>query len=568
MLKLRHFSRTIFAILIIYMLVLIGALYFVSGRLAGRAMDRMTLQEIRLAVEEGAGILSQAGDAEELDRAVNPAVNPAGMLLILFDRDGQALAVTRGAEKLADGLDLSSLTEETAGTGDVSGFCLMGKRTDEGFVLAGKPLAASERAAFSFRTLMMPYGIMAAVLSLVALFLLAWRIMQPVNTLTDAVHRLSLGEQAQVSEKLPMELRPLGRAFNEMSHRLSSSVRDLTNERDTLSRVLESLDEGVIAVDRDGDILRENRAASRLLGGRGTPLHGQVISSLRRTAQGEASSMNMQAGERTLLAVFRPLPAGNGALAVLRDVTEHERLEKTRREYVANISHELRTPLSSMRGITEGLRDGLVTKEEDRQRMYDLLLGQEKRLSRLVSDLLELSNLQSSREAFAADEADPMEILYEMMDFARPLAREKGVELELDAPETLPVLYTNEDRLQQVLTILTDNAVKFTPAGGRVTLGAHPAGRYVRFSVTDTGIGMDEYTLRHAFDRFHQADTSHSEKGSGLGLAIAQEIMRRMGGHIVVRSAPGEGSEFAFLVRTRDQAPSSSPGGRSEERNV
>ena len=258
----------------------------------------------------------------------------------------------------------------------------------------------------------------------------------------------------------------------------------------------------------------------------------------------------MQIGERTVLAVFRPLAEGAGALAVLRDVTEHERLERTRRDYVANISHELRTPLSSMRGITEGLRDGLVTADEERQRYYELLLGEVRRLSRLVDDLLELSNLQSSPASFAVEPTDALETLYELYDRTGTLARKKGVTLTLDVPEALPPVLTNEDRLQQVLTILLDNAIKFTPAGGTVTLLARQEGRHVRFAVRDTGIGMDEHTLQHAFDRFHQADPSHNLKGSGLGLAIAQEIMQRLDSRVTAKSRPGKGSEFAFLIRT------------------
>ena len=113
-------------------------------------------------------------------------------------------------------------------------------------------------------------------------------------------------------------------------------------------------------------------------------------------------------------------------------------------------------------------------------------------------------------------------------------------------------MQTNEDRLQQVLTIFLDNAIKFTPAGGEVTLGALRQASYVRVFVRDTGIGMDEYTARHAFDRFHQADPSHGSKGSGLGLAIAHEIMQRLGGRITVRSKEGEGSEFSFLVKAEE----------------
>jgi len=555
--KLRRYTRTMMAILLVYMVIVVGALYFVSGALARETTRTLAAGEAARSVQAAAALLERAGaDTGLLREAVNPVINPSDVFLIILDAQGGVLALSDGAAAYADGDALAALTarlrEEELTQLPASGNVLWaGLRTEAGTVLAGKTLEASNRAAFSFRALLRTYALSALGLTVVALFLLAWRIMQPVDTLVSAAQRMSDGELVEINEKLPVELRPLGRAFNRMSHRLSRSMGELTYERDTLSRVLESLDEGVLAVDRAGDILRENQAAARLLGGQNTAEYARVLSLLRKT--GVQEDLLLQAGERTVLAVFRPLAAGAGALAVLRDVTEHERLERTRREYVANISHELRTPLSSMRGITEGLRDGLVASEEERRRYYELLLGEVKRLSRLVNDLLELSNLQSSPAAFSIEPVDPLETLYELHGRTRTLAREKGVELALEAPETLPEVLTNEDRLQQVLTILLDNAIKFTPAGGTVTLSALQEARYVRFSVRDTGIGMDEYTQRHAFDRFHQADASRGAKGSGLGLAIAREVMQRLGTRIVVRSKPGEGSEFSFLIRVAEE---------------
>ena len=151
--------------------------------------------------------------------------------------------------------------------------------------------------------------------------------------------------------------------------------------------------------------------------------------------------------------------------------------------------------------------------------------------------------------AFATEETDALELVYEVHDRAKTLADKKGVQLLLDVPEALPDVMTNEDRIQQVLTILLDNAIKFTPPGGQVTLSVQQEARFLRFAVRDTGIGMDAYTLEHAFDRFHQADHSHNSQGSGLGLAIAQEIMQRLDSRITARSKEGEGSEFSFMLR-------------------
>lgn len=546
MLRFRRFSRTILVILTLYSVVLITALYFVSSALARDTTRRLIAQEVTQAVRTGEMLLVEKGP--DLDRAVDPRLNPGEVFLILYDENGTLLAATPGAPQV----DPAKLDREITEVDDLPGMLVMGLRLDIGSVVAGKALKSSEQANVGFRTLLLQYGIIALALTLLIYILLALRIMQPVDMLSSAAQRLSDGEQVEITEKLPVELRSLGRAFNHMSHRLTQSMGELTYERDTLSRVLESLDEGVLAVDRAGDILRENQAAVRLLRGRDSEYTLRVLSLLRKAAEEPQEDLLLQIGETTVLAVFRPLSSGAGALAVLRDVTEHERLERTRREYVANISHELRTPLSSMRGITEGLRDGLVTSEEERHRYYEMILSEVLRLSRLVNDLLELSHLQSSAAAFAMEETDALEIAYEVHDRAKTLADKKGVRLILDVPEALPNVVTNEDRIQQVLTILLDNAIKFTPAGGQVTLSVQQEARFLRFAVRDTGVGMDEYTLEHAFDRFHQADHSHNSQGSGLGLAIAQEIMQRLDSRVTARSTQGEGSEFSFMLRVAE----------------
>ena len=517
--RLPNFTRTMVAVLTVCVLMFTCMMYFVSGALARSTVRRVAQSEADQAMRDGLALLASGAEADALQSAVAPAVNPAEVRLLLLDSEGQVLAASpRLAEQTDEIRRFAAEQTEDSGLLQREEMMLAWGRGPGGAAVAVKPLDEVRLAEGSFRSLMLPYALLGLLFMGVAVGLLALRIMAPVDTLVQAARRISDGDEIEISEKLPVELRPLGRAFNQMSHRLSRSLSELTYERDTLSQVLESLDEGVLAVDRQGDVLRENRAAPRLLGGRDSAEYARVLGILRKGGQTVPEPQQMQIGERTVLAVFRPL-AEAGALAVLRDVTENERLERTRRNYVANISHELRTPLSS-------------------------------RLSRLVNDLLELSNLQSSPAAFSTERVDALETLYDLHDRTRTLAQAKGVTLALDVPEELPQVITNEDRLQQVLTILLDNAIKFTPAGGSVTLGAMQEGRHVRFSVRDTGIGMDEYTVQHAFDRFHQADPSHGAKGSGLGLAIAQEIMARLGSRILIKSKPGEGSEFAFLIRT------------------
>ncbi|MEI6101621.1 MAG: ATP-binding protein, partial [Eubacteriales bacterium] len=229
--------------------------------------------------------------------------------------------------------------------------------------------------------------------------------------------------------------------------------------------------------------------------------------------------------------------------------TENERLEKTRHDYVANISHELRTPLSSMRGLIEALRDGVVTRDSDRERYYTILSGEVLRLSRLVNDLLELSGLQSSTAAFETEPINVQEMMYDLHDRYKKMFEEQKKEFILQLPGTeLPQIRSNEDRLTQVLTIFLDNAIKYTKLGGRVELGVKNLGNSLYFYVADNGIGICEGDIEKIFDRFYQAEISRSDKGNGLGLSIAKEILDKLNLEACVKSSQGQGSEFGFIA--------------------
>ena len=190
-----------------------------------------------------------------------------------------------------------------------------------------------------------------------------------------------------------------------------------------------------------------------------------------------------------------------------------------------------------------------MREEDDRQRYFNVFVEVATRLSRLVNDLLELSSLQSNPAAFEMERIDPNELIYELHDLNSRLFEEKKIAFHRQLPEEfLPDIRSNEDRLAQVLTIFLDNARKYTPEGGSVTLGAEKVDDGVRFFVRDTGVGMNEETRRMAFERFHQAEKGRSDKGSGLGLSIAREVLMKLGVEIQLESELGKGSEFSFVI--------------------
>ena len=511
----------------------------------------------------------QAGeiDQDTLRASVNPTLNPDSSFYMLLDTDARVLAYTNAAAPYFAGGTKDALIArlKTDGAAVVHGpdadtlVLIMGEKTDYGYVLAGKTMRVYSRASLSFRTkLMISMGMVLCTILLLSTFA-ARKVSRPARMLTETATRLADGEQVLLPENMPgEEMREIAKAFNYMSRTIAKAIQDLRHEKDTMALVLSGLNEGILAVDARGQVIHENPAARSLLGE--GDARQTVLDALMADEQAPEWGGKIHQGDRILQYMIGRLTveegeAPRGTVALIRDITEEERLERTRHDYVANISHELRTPLASMRGLAEGLRDGMVTEEKDRQRYYNIIVNEVTRLSRLVNDLLELSSLQSNPAAFEMETIDPNELIYDLHDRNGSLFREKGLAFVRSLPEEpLPDVWSNEDRLAQVLTIFLDNARKYTPAGGTVTLGAEKAPGGVRFFVRDTGIGMDEETRRMAFERFHQAERSRSDKGSGLGLSIAKEILQKMDVAIRLESQLGQGSEFSFVINEKEKA--------------
>lgn len=227
---------------------------------------------------------------------------------------------------------------------------------------------------------------------------------------------------------------------------------------------------------------------------------------------------------------------------------ESERLEQTRRDYVANVSHELRTPIAAIRAMGETLRDGMAKSEEKQKMFYNNIVRESMRLSRLVDDLLELSRLQSGVAAMQKTQFDLREVIENVADTYSYLAAESGLEFALaaDMDKAIPA-FSSPDRVEQVLIILLDNAIKHTPVGGTVTLHAAKKGGRIEMRVSDTGEGIPQEDIPYIFERFYKVDKSHSGRGTGLGLSIAQEIIRGLGESVWVESDTG-GTSFFLTV--------------------
>lgn len=401
--------------------------------------------------------------------------------------------------------------------------------------------------------------LLVGLLMLPVVLFFASRMVRPITRMRTVALTMAGGDlTARAEDGSNDEYGELGRALNYLSSELGSTISSLQMERNRLQSLINGLSEGIIAVDAKGATTLINPAVYGLLNLQSTDdnvraaapdvfaMFDQALSSaqaVKKTVwQGDValhisvSPLLLQSGEVT------------GCVGIVSDVTSAERLEQTRRDYVANVSHELRTPLTAMRALIEPLRDGLVKTEEQRQQIYDVVLRETMRLSRLVNDMLELSRLQSGTASLSRSVFAPLPLFNLIHETYSAYAEDYQQTFVYDVPEDLPSVWGNPDRTQQVLIVLLDNAFKYTPEGGVVTLSACAEGDVVRVRVRDTGVGIPAADLPHVFDRFYKVDKSHHSKGTGLGLAIAYEIMKHLGEEMSVTSEPGQGSCFTFTL--------------------
>lgn len=395
---------------------------------------------------------------------------------------------------------------------------------------------------------------------------------RPIVELRDVAVSVAGGNlDARANEHINGELGELGKALNNLSYQLSRNMYTLIVERNRLKHMIDGLSEGIVAIDNQGHVTHTNPALERLFQKQKVALHlpdarlkwipdksvWDDFDGVIRT--GTPMTRNLESRDMILRLSITPIVDEIGAIAgavgLVSDITQMERLERTRRDYVSNVSHELRTPLTAMRALIEPLKEGMVTTEADRMRYYDIILREIMRLSRLINDQLELSRLQSGTLSIKKSRMRLDDLVYDVCDRYNAIAEEHGLALNVltDFSEC-PVVYANADRVEQMLIILLDNAIKYTEEGS-VSLSATWDDDRVVISVKDTGIGIEENDLPYVFDRFYKVDKAHSGKGSGLGLSIASELLKQMEEEIWVTSEKGHGTEFCFTIHCAKNAP-------------
>jgi two-component system phosphate regulon sensor histidine kinase PhoR len=428
------------------------------------------------------------------------------------------------------------------------------------------PLSAVDQTRSSLHTVLGVALLPAILLSLGLSYLLSRVTSRTLTALTSGAARFGT---VDFSARLPVrsrdELGELARVMNEMADRLEDEMLRLGAERNRLDAILRGMGEGLLVSDAAGSVTLVNPAFRELFEisaePAGRPLaevcrHPALLETFRRVQENRSEQVAEivlpRVDEITLLTHWVPLNEGGlpaGVVAVFHDISDLKRLERVRRDFVANVSHELRTPVTVIRGYAETLAGG-AADPATAARFIATIQAHAERLTALIGDLLTLSELEARGAALALAPVDLVTAVEHCCHLLQPQAAEQKIAIDSSAVPALTVL-ADRQRLEQVLVNLLDNAVKYTPAGGRVTLAAAAGDQLVTVSVRDTGPGIPLQEQARIFERFYRVDAGRSrdQGGTGLGLAIVKHIVQLHGGAVGVESVPGQGACFTFTLR-------------------
>ncbi|HEX8872331.1 MAG TPA: ATP-binding protein [Candidatus Acidoferrum sp.] len=366
------------------------------------------------------------------------------------------------------------------------------------------------------------------------------------------------------------ELDALATSLNQTAGRLDRTIRSLTEERNLSAAILGSMVEGVAVVNGAERLVFANPGFASILGLDVPPMAGssllevvrqtELIAAVRRVLSGEprveAEIATGTVRVHYFAATVASVRAGetSGAVIVLHDITELRKLERVRRDFVANVSHEFRTPLTAIQGFAETLLSGALDDPQNRGRFLGIILEHSRRLGRLTEDLLKLSQMDADRLELEVRRISVAQLVESCYETAQRRAAAKELTLSLNLPARLPDVACDVRRLQEVLQNLLDNATQYTLPGGKIALSAAANNDEVVFTVADTGIGIPQADQSRIFERFYRVDAARSREagGTGLGLAIAKHLIEVHGGRIWVESELGVGSKFHFSVPVFD----------------
>lgn len=563
---------------VLTLLIMAGLGWALSGTVRNFYLDRLEsdlLDETIVAGDILSPMFESGASSEEIDAAADRLGRALNARLSVIAPDGALLADSEHEAPLLDNYGGRPEVQSAfrSGTGSSLGGTTVGPpyffvaRSIAGgnaVVRLGIPLAVVDGLMADIQRQVLTASLIAAVLMTGAGWFVARRIAKTLAELGSQAAAVAAGRLDSTVDPAPtQELGDLGRAFNAMTVQLRSTVAELERVRVRLEATLANLSDGVIITDERGHIALANEAATSMLAARGTVTGEPFVEVARDHELTEmvqrALSSSTQVTERLIrhsrsgrllqCAAQRLDAAGESiGVVVMRDVTELHRLEGVRRDFVANVSHELRTPLTSIRALVETLEAGAIDDESVAADFLARIISEVDRLAALVDDLLDLARLESGRLRLTLQMVEPEALVRRAAERMAPQTERARLTLDYSVDAGTPAIVADRNRIDQVLLNLVHNAIKFTPAGGKISISAAPWEDSVEFRVRDTGVGVSPDDLPRLFERFFKADRARRSQGTGLGLAIAKHIVQAHGGSIWAEPNQRQGTVFVFRL--------------------
>ena len=384
-------------------------------------------------------------------------------------------------------------------------------------------------------------------------------IMQPLNELEEVTSRIAGGDlHIRAKAKTNDELGTLGETFNKMADQLQSKINEVMDKQNRLESIVKSMESGVIAVDLDNNIIIMNPYAKRIFGIKdditGEKIYDYIqdfdINCFLNEDDEIAKEIKiLHPAERELKIKKAFILSGRekiGKVIAVQDISDIKRLENMRSQFVANVTHELKTPLTSIKGFAETLK--YVEDEKTREKFLDIIDSEAERLSRLISDILVLSKIESSTTTEDEDFM-PYKVIDEVISIVKNMAESKNISLIIEKSEKDIKLHGDKDKFLQLVLNLTENGIKYSNEGSTVKIRSLiKNGDYV-LQVEDNGIGIPKEDIPRIFERFYRVDKSRKGGGTGLGLAIVKHIVKIFNGEINIESELNKGSIFTVTIR-------------------
>jgi len=438
----------------------------------------------------------------------------------------------------------------------------------KGYVRLARPLHDVQDAIEKTYNSIFLALLIVAFCSLIIAIIFSWRLAAPIKEMERFTEGLRRGTvEGSILIKTSDETKKLADNINYLVDELKNRIRLANEENSKLVTAFASMTEGVLILDVDDKIEAVNRALSNMLGSRYEDIVGKTLLEAFRNVELQQTFMNFkQTGQSVSreVALGDPEPvilnvsisgirveSGNEkTMVVLHDITRLKKLERVRIDFVANVTHEIRTPLTAILGYLETIRDGAMNNPEEARKFIDIILKHAQRLNRLVEDLLTISRIELGEVNFHFEDVSPADVINNVLPVIDPKAKSKRIEIDNLIPEKLPLIRADKDRLTQIFVNILDNAVKFTPESGKVSISAEETKGFVLVGISDTGIGVPKEEIERLGERFYRVDKTRSRDlgGTGLGLSIVKHLMIAHGGKMEIESQLGRGTKvFLFF---------------------